>query len=241
MAGDLPYRELREYAKRLENKLEKLPGVSRLDRFGFLDREIKVEIQPQKIKDYEMPLREVIGAIHSRNIRATGGNLESYTSEKNVVTLAQFRDPMEVGDVIVRAELAGPTIKVSDIAHIKDDFEEAITKSKINGRPAISFYVYKNEKADIVETIDSIKSLAKDMEGHLKEQGVDILHALDTSRYVRNRFGIVISNGLIGLLLVVVVLATFLNFRSAIWVAMGIPVTILATIFLLPLFDVLLG
>lgn len=68
-------------------------------------------------------MREIIAAIKSRNIRGTAGSLESYTSEKDLVALAQFRNPLEVGEVIVRSTLEGPLVKVKDLAVIKDDFE----------------------------------------------------------------------------------------------------------------------
>lgn len=119
-SGNIPYAELRELARRFEKKLKKVPGVARLDRYGYLAREIKVEVSPGKIRNYQIPMREITAAIQARNIRATGGSLESYTSEKDVVTLAQFRSPIEVGDVVVRSTFEGPQIKVKDLAIIKE-------------------------------------------------------------------------------------------------------------------------
>lgn len=92
-SDDLPYAELREYARLFEKRLKSLPGISQIQRTGYLAREIKVEVSPDKMMKYTLPMGEIINAIQARNIRASGGSLESYTSEKNVVTLAQFRDP----------------------------------------------------------------------------------------------------------------------------------------------------
>lgn len=101
LSGDVPYRELREHARLFEKKLKSVPGVARLNRYGYRSREIKVEVSPDAAAEYQIPLREIIAAIQNRNIRGTAGSFESYISEKDLVTLAQFRDPLEVKEVIV--------------------------------------------------------------------------------------------------------------------------------------------
>jgi len=236
LSGDIPYRNLRELARLFEKKLKNVPGVSRLDRFGYRSREIKVEVPPSAIEKYQIPLREIISAIQSRNIRGTTGSFESYTSEKDLVTLAQFRNPLEVGEVIVRSTFEGPLIQVKDLAIVKDDFEDERILSRMNGKSAISFLVYIDESADVIRTCDGIKELVKKESKNLP-QGVNIQYVNDESRYVRDSFQVVLSNGLIGLVLVLILLAIFLNVRTAFWVAMGIPVAFLGTIFLLPRFD----
>ncbi len=239
LSGDLPYRKLRELARLFEKKLKAVPGVSRLERRGYRAREIRVEVSPSAVEKYQIPMREIITAIRARNIRGTAGSFESYTSEKNLVTLAQFRDPKEVGDVIVRSTFEGPVVKVRDLAIVNDNFEDERILSRINGKSAISFLVYISESADVIRTTDAIKELVERERGNLPE-GVEILYSNDSSRVVRNSFRTVLSNGLMGLALVLILLATFLNLRAAFWVAMGIPVALLGTIFMLPLFDVYL-
>lgn len=239
LAGDMPYEKLREIARMFEKKLEAIPGVSSVRKFGYLAREIKVEVSPEAIRKYQVPLKEIIAAIQSRNIRATAGSLESYTSEKNLVTLAQFKDPLEVGDVIVRSTFDGPAVKVKDLAVVRDAFEDERIISRINGKQAISFLVNKKESADAIRTVNAIKDLARKQSSNLPE-GVEILYSNDFSRYVSNRFDVVRSNLMIGLLFVIIMLSLFLPLRSAFWVAMGIPVSLLGVTFLLPQFDVYL-
>ena len=235
IAGELPYRELREIAKKFEKKLKYIPGVSRLESFGYRAREIKVEVSPKAIDKYQIPLREIIAAIQARNIRGTTGSFESYTSEKNLVTLAQFHNPLEVGDVIIRSTFEGPRIKVKDLAIVKDDFEDERLLSRVNGKSAISFVVYLNETADVIRTCSAIKKLVEKEKIKLPE-GIDMLYSNDSSIVVRNSFDVVLNNGWMGLVLVIILLPIFLNFRTAFWVAIGIPVAFLGTIFLLPLF-----
>ncbi len=233
--GENGYDELREYCRQFEKKLENLPGVSGVDKYGYRDREIRIEVDTEKIRDYYVPLRSIIGAIQQRNIRATAGSFESYTSEKNVVTLAQFETADEVGDVIVRSSFDGPSVTIRDLAKINDGYEEEKVLSRMNGRPAISFVVSKKESADVIRTADAIRDLIESESENLPD-GVTVQYADDLSRYVRNRLDVVSSNGLIGLGFVLALLAMFLSLRTAFWVAMGIPVAILGTIFLLPPF-----
>ncbi len=240
LASDgMPYAELRELARRFEKKLENVTGVSSVERFGYRAREVKIELLPDAMEAKEVSLGEVVRAIQQRNIRATGGSFESYTSEKSIVTLAQFRAPEEVGDVIVRTTFDGPLVRVKDLAIIKDEFEEENIQSRVNGQRAISFIAFKSDAADIVRTVDAIKAMVEH-EKQFMPAGVEIMLSNDESKYVKDRLSIVFNNGLLGLAMVMIVLAVFLNTRVAFWVSLGIPVAILGTIFLLPLFDTFL-
>ena len=235
LTGELPYGVMREQARLFEKKLKKINGVSRLERVGYRAREIKIEVDPDAVEEYQIPMHEIIAAIQSRNIRGTTGSFESYTSETDLVTLAQFKEPTEVGDVIVRSTFDGPTIKIKDLAVIKDEFEEQRLLTRVNGLSAITFRVFMKEGADVIRTCDAIKALV----GVEQEQmlgGIDLIYSNDTSRYIRNSFDVVLKNGVIGLILVIILLPIFLNFRTAFWVAMGIPVAFLGTVFLIPRF-----
>jgi len=237
IGGEIPYPELRELAKQFEKKLEDVEGVSRIKKTGFLDREIKVEVSKEATEEYQIPLREFVSAIQARNIRATGGSFESYTSDKNIVTMAEFEDPMEVGDVILRSTFEGVHLKLKDLAKVEDGFEPEKTRFHMNGKPVIAFTIYKKGSADLIRVVDAIRELV-DKEKETMPEKVELMYSSDQSRFVRSRLGIMGNNALIGLTLVCLVLFIFLNFRTAFWVAMGIPLTLLGVVFLIPFFDV---
>ncbi len=239
LTGDVPYSLLRTVARRAERALQAVPGVRSVTKYGYLDREIKIEIKQDALERYQVASHEIVNAIQNRNIRATGGSFESYTSEKNIVTLAEFEDPMEAAEVIVRVTEGGSTIRVKDLAVLRDDFEPAKVLSRMNGKPAISFVVYKKESSDIIRTVEAVKQLIADSQDQLPE-GVSIEYSNDKSRLVANRLNVVVSNGLIGLALVMLMLTLFLNWHSAFWVALSIPVVLLGTLFMLPIFGAFL-
>lgn len=235
LTGDIPYAQLREYARRAEKSMENIPGVASLRRFGYLDREIRIELLQDAMEKWQIPGAQLVQAIARRNIRASGGSFESYTSEKNIVTLAQFETPEEVEDVIIDVTADGALVRVSDIAIVKDAFEPEKVRSRMNGESAISFLVYKKEGADIIRTVDRIKAFVTENQHRLPDN-VHIEYSNDVSQNVNNRLQVVLYNGALGLVLVLLTLTLFLDLRSAIWVAMGIPVALLGTIFLLPMF-----
>jgi len=239
LTGKIPYKELREIARLFEKRLENVPGVASVTRFGYRAREIHIEPDPDKLNRLRIALGDLIRAIALRNVRATGGSFESYTSEENIVTLAQFRQPQEVGDVIVRTSFDGPSVLVKNLAVVSDTFAEERILSRVNGVDAISFVALKTEGADMVRTVDAIRAMAA-QQRQFMPAGVEIVVSNDSSKYVRERLSIVANNGMIGLLFVVGVLALFLNPRMALWVALGIPVALLGTIFMLPMFDTFL-
>ena len=235
ISSSLDYRSLRTYVKAFEDRLKEIPEISKISKYGWQDREVRVEVKPEKLSEYQVSLSEIITAIDSRNIRLTGGSFESYTGEKDIVTLAQFKDPKEVGDVIVRSTFNGPSIRIKGLAEVKDDFEKEDVLSRVNGKKAISLIPYKGSSSDVIKTVDKIKKLIEE-ESSIAPSDIEFIVANDSSHYVRNRFKIVVTNGALGLVFIVFFLAVFLNWRTAFWVSVSIPFMLLGVIFLLNAF-----
>ena len=237
LTGKVPYVLLRRVAKYFEKGLKDIEGVSRIDKVGFLAREVKVEVSNDAVEEYQIPMRDIVTAIQLRNIRATGGSFESYTSDKSIVTLAEFQSTGEIGDVIVRSAFEGPRIRINDLATITNDFEPEKTRFRMNGEAVIAFVVFKQGPADLIRVVDSIKEYVEEQK-KLMPPDVEIIYSADQSRFLRDRLRILSTNGVIGLGLVITVLFIFLNFRTAFWVAMGIPLSIMGVLAIAPLIDV---
>ena len=233
---NVPYKDIREEARLFEKKLLDLPEVGKIEKHGYRAREINIEISPEIVEQYLISFSDIIHALKSRNLRKTAGNFESYTNEKSVVTVSQFREIEEIGDVIIRTSFNSPAIRLKDLAVINETFEEPRIQSKVNGQSTISFKIFKNESSDIIDTVNAIKKLIEKEKEHLPE-GIFIDTAYDTSKYVKQSFNVLVSNFTIGLILVLIILALFLNLQAAFWVAMGIPIAVFGTVILLPFFD----
>ncbi len=235
--GDVSELRLRTLARDLENSLREIRGVSSIQKIGYRKREIAVEPHLTKMMELSISFNEIIDSIKSRNVRSTGGAIESYTSEKKVITLSEYDHPMEVKNVIVRSNFEGRGIRLSDIAMISDTFEEPRVLYRGNGKPAIAVLVSKQEGADIINLSDDIKKTLASFRKTLPS-GVSADEIYDSSLLTRTMLDIVVNNAVVGFILVVLVMLYFLDRKSALWSAFGIPFSILASMTVFPLFDV---
>lgn len=226
---DKPYEQLRHQSMLLERSLRKIPGISRIDKNGYLAREVKIELDPEKIKSFRLDINELVSAVQKRNIMGTAGAMESFSCKQDIVMMSQFAEPGDVGDVIVRSAMEGPLVKVKDLAVVREGYEDEKIISRINGEKVIALNIYKLEGADIVKTVRAVKSSIARFEKNMPG-GYSVTLSNDYSRYVDASYRVVAANGIMGFLLVVVILTLFLNFRVSLWVAMGIPVSIFGTI-----------
>ncbi|MFC1510919.1 efflux RND transporter permease subunit [Candidatus Margulisiibacteriota bacterium] len=227
---------LRQHAKNLEKKIKILPGVGGTTLVGYRQREIHIEVDPVKASANYLSLSDVMKAIRSTNIRLSGGNIQALSTKKKVITLAQFEEPLDVKDVIIRSAFSGRRILVSQVAEIRDSFEEETKLTKANGEPSINIVVEKKANADAVRVAQSVKKLI-DKSNQDLPQGIRAQVVRDYSVYVKSMLGVVISNALVGFVLVIISLMIFLDIRIAFWTALGIPFSLLVAFYFMPRYD----
>ncbi|MCK4395627.1 efflux RND transporter permease subunit [candidate division WOR-3 bacterium] len=218
--------ELYAYVDRLEDKLLKVTGVSDVKETGYRDREIHINVNPNNAKRLQVSLNEIVQSIQTRNIRSTGGTIQSLYEEQSVVTIGQFDDPMDVGDVIIRSTFTGTRVRIKDIAHVEDGFEEENVQVRVNKEKAVVLGIVKKANADIMATVDNIENLLKN-DKELASEKFDIRVVSDGSLSIDALLKVVESNAIIGFILVIVVLLIFLDFRTSFWTAFGLPISML--------------
>jgi len=221
--GDVPELELRQYARDLETDLKTVKGVGVVEKVGYRKREVHVEADQDILEESYVSLTEIMDAIRARNVRTSGGSLESYVSEKKIVTFAEYDEPLEVKDVIIRSTFTGERLVISDVASVKEGFEEYDIIPRANGERCISVVVRRQENADTVVIADGVKAALKNFRKSLpKNVSAKIMY--DNSIYTTSMLSMVRTNGLIGFALVLIVMFIFLDWRSAFWTAAGIPI-----------------
>lgn len=226
---------LRAILPMLERSIEVLPGVGGVDKIGYFDREIHIEIDPVKARDLQISLSDVLNAIEARNLRTTGGTLESYLNERTVVTLNKFSSPEQVEAVILRSGFRGDSVHVRDIARVvlREKDETLIVRNE--GKPGMSLVIRKKGHADIISTIDGIKLF---MEQQNLPEGIGYTYSNDQSATTRLRLQVLGGNALMGFALVSFILFLMLNGRAAFWTAMSVPFSLFGTFILLPNFGI---
>ena len=223
--ADIGERELNQFVDSLEERLLRVKGVAEIRKSGYRDREIKILISPEKMERYYISLNDIVKSIQTRNIRATGGTIQSIQKEQTIVTIGQFENPLDVKDVIIRSNFERRSIKVRDIGNVKDGFKKRDIEIRVNKEDGITMSVVKQEDADIVETVKNVKRFLEENKGTFPG-GVKVTTIDDRSLSIISLLKVVQSNAFIGFGLVFLILLLFLDFRTSFWTAFGIPLTI---------------
>ncbi|MGC6367319.1 MAG: efflux RND transporter permease subunit [Candidatus Marinamargulisbacteria bacterium] len=234
-SDELPYKELRGIAKRFKTDLENIKGISKIDGYGYLSEEVKITPDPQKMSEFQVSLINLIGVISNRNVRASMGNIKQDNKDATIVNDSRLFSEDDVKNAIVRSNFNGQSVKLSDVALVKLGYETPKILSRVSGSNGISFNLIKSESADIITVSNKILTLVDDYKKQYPN--LNFITANDSSKFLKNRLNVMISNGILGLVLVIFVLTFFLNKEMAFWVSLGIPVAVMGVFFLMPLFN----
>jgi len=223
-------RELQRYASALELQLVNLAEINSINRSGYLQQELQINVDPEKLVRYQIPLSQVISGVTSNHIRTPAGSIE-VKDEPSVTINAQLDSVAKLNPLFVQAGFQGKAIKLSDIAEVRSDFRREKQITKVNGHEAIMFNVVKNGSFGIIEALEAVQKVVDEFRANnLRHSNVQLVILDDESFDVRNRLFIIATNGAIGFVLILLTLFAFLNRRSGIWVAMGIPFTVCLTL-----------
>ncbi|UCE17954.1 MAG: efflux RND transporter permease subunit [Gemmatimonadota bacterium] len=226
--GERPEREMKKIADALRDDILDIKNVAKVELGGVRDREIWVEIDPNRLNGYHIALSQVIDALNAKNLNLTGGKVKIGRSEYVIRTKGEFDAAAEVENVIIRSNSQGGQIKIKDIAKVSDTFEEADVISRLNGEPAVTLSVSKRSQGSSIRIIDKIKEIVEEYRTTLPDD-VEITLTGDTSNDIRDILHKLEMNAWMGMILVVAILYLFLGWRNALIVAIGIPVTFMFT------------
>ncbi len=224
------FNQARQITDELEVAISRIKGVASVDNPSYLDSEIQIKVNPDKLNKYEMSINEVISAISSRNARFTVGDNNQESLEKNIVILSEFESIEDIKNVVIKSSFDGPAIRLDDIAEVFRGQEEETSITRVNGTKGFVLQVKKQPQADIIRTVKRVRERVAELQKNIPDD-INIFYTDDSSEAVANRLDIIIKNGYIGLALVLVVLGVFLSLKTAFWVAVSIPVTLLGTVF----------
>jgi len=222
--------ELQRYAAALEIQLINLRQINSINRSGYLQQELQVNVDPQQLVKYQIPLSQVVREVTDNHIRQPAGHIQ-IKDEPNVTINAQLDTVEKLNKLYVQAGFQGKAVALADIAEVRTDFRREKRITKVNGHEAIMFNVVKNGSFGIIESLDAVQKVVSDFKANnLLHSNIQLVVLDDESYDVRNRLSIIATNGAIGFTLILFTLFLFLNKRSGVWVAMGIPFTVCLTL-----------
>ena len=225
VAGTAPERERREIAKTLKRQLEQIDGVSSVTAIGLREREIWVEIDPNRLYGLNVSLDLVLARLQQRLVNVPAGSLQTERGEVLLRTSGTTSEASRVESVAVRMDDGGQYIRVADLGRVSDTFEEAVTLAHANGQQAINLRVIKQENGDTIGIVNDVRAMIADMTKSVPV-GINFVLLNDSSVDIRNRLRAMYQSGIWGLALVLLVLNMFLNPRVAAMTAFGLPLAI---------------
>jgi len=221
----IDYRTLREQAEILENALKQIDGVARIDRRGWLNREYIVKLDPIKIKNNYVGIEQILAGLKQRNINFPGGEVIINGASQVLRTVGELLEPQDIENFFIRSNELGQGIRIRDVGKVVDGFEEPLYIYRTNGKIAIDLIVLKKEKGDIIRVVEEVKKVANNYKQKLPE-GIEVEFINDLSYYVKRRLDVLFNNAISGFILVVGALFFFMGWRTALMVALAIPVSL---------------
>ncbi|MBN2407617.1 MAG: efflux RND transporter permease subunit [Elusimicrobia bacterium] len=219
-------RRLQQYAYNLEQQLLNMPEINTVEKTGYLKEEIQITVDPARLRIFDIPFNTVMREVENNNIRQPAGNIE-IKNEPKVTLLSELDTVDKLSDLVIQGGFEGQVVRLSEIAGIRRAYEKNKAITKINGHEGIVLRAVKNSSFGILEAIDAVKGQIEVFrKNSLEGTGIRLMALDDESVDLKNRLSIVLSNGTIGFILILVMLFLFLDIRSGIWVAMGIPFTL---------------
>jgi multidrug efflux pump subunit AcrB len=222
----MPEKQTRFHAMELRDRLEKLPGISKVDLDGARDQIFLVDVDLEKLNKFELTLDEISRAIADRDINLSAGPIKTATQDLIVRTFKEFAQKDDIAEIVVRSNTSGKLLQVKDVAKVELVFKDRAKMRKVLGKESIFLNVKGKVSADIIETTDLVK---ESTEKYLL--GVPTLqkeYVGELAFFVKRRLGVLLDNGLVGIILVFLCLLLFMNFSISFVTSLGAPLAFMA-------------
>lgn len=216
---------------KIQPRLERIDGVASVGLSGQKTREIHVEINPQRLEAYNLSITDISNTIRGENSNSSGGHVEQGSKDYLVRVKGEFSSLQELGNVLIPLKTGG-TVKLSELAEIKDTYKKSDSYSFLNGVPSIAVSIQKQSDANTVKVSDEVIKVLAELKNELPPN-IEIKAAFDQAEYVRQTIDQVIDNGYMGALLAIIILLLFLrSIRSTLIIGTAIPISIITTFIL---------
>ncbi|WP_299003552.1 efflux RND transporter permease subunit [uncultured Shewanella sp.] len=232
--GDLSQQQMKEMAKTIRDELAALPAITRAQVGGVRDYEISIELSEDKLREYGLTFEQVAQAVQNSSIDLPGGAIRASDGDILLRTKGQAYTEKEFSQIVVSTLPDGSRVMLPQVATIKDGFEERIGYTRFNGQPAAIIEILSVDDQNALEISKQVKTYVKDKRLQLPT-GAKLDTWGDLTHYLQGRLNMMYSNIFYGALLVFIILALFLDLTLAFWVMMGLPISFLGALFIMPL------
>jgi multidrug efflux pump subunit AcrB len=235
--GEASEKTLKALAERVRDELTALEGISQVEIAGVRNYEISIEVSEEALRRYGLSFEHVANAIAMSSLDLPGGAVKTRGGEILLRTKGQRYRGAEFEDIVVVTRSDGTSVILSDVATVIDGFEDTDTATRFDGKRAALIQVFRVGSEGALEVARTAKDYLDDLRPSLPS-GVSADTWDDDSIILKQRIGLLLRNARLGLILVFICLALFLNTRLAFWTTMGIPISFLGGFWLVPEFGV---
>lgn len=235
--GDVAERALREQAEMIRDELLAMAQITQAELSGVRPYEISIEINENNLRRYNLTLNKVAQIIRQTSLDLPAGSLKTESGEILVRTKEKRYTEAGYGEIPVVVKRDGTEVLLKDIAVISDGFEETDQYGRFDDQPAAMVKVFRvgDQKPTVIS--EMVYKYVQD-KGAAMPESIKISTWYDTSEILKSRMNLLIKNAMLGLIMVFLILSLFLQMRLALWVMLGIPISFLGALFLMPVTDV---
>ena len=223
ISGDVDLKTLKRYSRQVEDDLLAIDGISKVSLSGFPEEEIEIAFRERDLRAYGLTFQQATQAVRNANIELTGGTIKGKDEELLVRARNKAYYAEGLRDIVVKTTPEGSVVRLHQIANITDQWADTPSRSFLNGHPSVVVTVQNTLEEDVISVTDKVKAY---MEGFNKNnQAVQAIMIRDGTVILRQRIALLTENGILGFVIVVLLLAMFLHWRLAFWVAISIPIS----------------
>lgn len=233
LAGDYDLAQLKRYAEALEDRIEAMKEITRVDIVGALDREIQIDFDMYKMQAANVTTYDVMSAMQNENTTIPGGNVTMDDMQRSLSVSGEFKSIEDIQNIIIRS-MSGATVYLKDIATVRDGFHEQESYARLDHKNVITLNVIKRTGMNLIESSDKIKEIIEEMKKSEFPDELSIEVTGDQSRQTRTTLHDLINTIVIGFILVTIILMFFMGVTNAIFVALSVPLSMFIAFLLLP-------
>jgi multidrug efflux pump subunit AcrB len=240
LSGDFDLPRLKKYADDLQDRLEELSQLNRVDLVGAPEREFQINVDNYKMRSANITFDDIANAVSRENMDISGGLLDVGSMKRTLQLKGQFKTAYDIQKVIVR-NTSGAPIYLKDIAEIKDTIKEKESYARLDGKPVITLNIIKRAGENLIETSDDVKRVVDEMKAAQFPKNLNVVITGDQSKASRTSFNDLVNTIVIGFILVLIILMFFMGVTNAFFVALSVPLSMFVAFVFLPAADVMVG
>jgi multidrug efflux pump len=233
LSGDIPLDRLKKYADEIQDRIETLKEITRVEIGGALDREIQINLDMYKMRAAGLTFRDVDQAVSLNNMTVSGGNIDLQGMSRSISVVGEVQNIDEVKNIVLNTT-SGAIVKLRDVATVSDTYHEPENYARFNGQNVITLNVIKKSGQNLLAASDKIEAIINDMIENRLPSNLIIETTGDQSHYTRDTVNELNNTIIIGFIFVTIVLMFFMGLVNALFVALSIPLSMAIAFIFLP-------